>query len=87
MVGRQIVLGQQVHDHGRLGHLVEVGILRSPVLATQQREVTPTAPRNVVVRIPGLRLREVAVEVVLHHWFQLGEQIDLHGRHRDLPKF
>ena len=73
VVGRQVVLGQEVDDHGGLGDLVEGRILRDPVLAAQECEVTPTAPRNVVVRIPGLRHREVAVEIGLHHRFQLSE--------------
>ena len=73
VVGRQVVLGEKVHHHGGFGNLVELGILRSPVLATQQGEVAPPAPRNVIVRIPGLRILKVSIQVGLYHWFQLSE--------------
>src|SRR5262245_39844682 len=85
VVGRQVVLGEKVHDHGRFGNLIKLGIRRSPVLATQQGEVAPPVPRNVIVRIPGLRLLKVSVQVGLYHWFQLGEQCLLGCRHRDSP--
>ena len=73
VVGRQVVLGEEVYDHRRFGNLVQLGILWGPVLTTEEREVASAAPGNVVVRIPGLRLREVAVQILLHHGFQLRE--------------
>ena len=52
VVGRQVVLGEQVGDHRRFGELAELRLLRLPILAAHGREVAALIPRHIVVRMP-----------------------------------
>jgi hypothetical protein len=71
VVGRQVVLGQQVLDHGGLGDLGELGLIRIPVLAAEGVVVLALFPGDVVVRVPVFPHAHVAVDERLDDRLQL----------------
>ena len=77
VVGRQVVLGQQVGDHGRFRDLAELGLLCRPVGAAHRREVAAAIPRDVIMGMPFHRDRQVAVEVVLGDLLKLVKQFQI----------
>ena len=76
---------RKVHDHRSFRDLVEARIFGGPVLATQEGEVTPTAPGDEFMGIPRFCLLYVPVEVGLHDRLQLRQHCRLHGDHLLLP--
>ena len=75
VIRRQVVLGQQVLHHGGLRHLGELGLLGIPVLAAECVEVFPVRPGHVVVWVPVLAHREVAVDLRLDDGLELTDQL------------
>ena len=77
VIGRQIVLGQQVLDHCRLGDLGQLRLSGLPVLAAERVIVLAVRPRDVVVRIPVLAHRQVPVEVLLDNRLEFAQQVQV----------
>ena len=89
VIGRQVVLGQQVGQHRHLGDLGELRLLGVPVLAAERVIVLAVRPRDVVVRVPVLTHGQVSVDVLLDHWLELCEQLQVGQvfRHEPLPSY
>ena len=77
VIGRQVVLGQQVLQHRDLGDLGQLRLLGVPVLAAEGVVVLAVGPRDVVVRVPVLAHRQVPVDVLLDHWLELVQQLQV----------
>ncbi len=77
VVGRQIVLGEQVGDHRGLRDVGELGLPRVVVRTAEGGEVTAFVPRHVVVGMPFARHRNVTVHVVLGSGHQLLQKLEL----------
>ncbi|SHS65569.1 Uncharacterised protein [Mycobacteroides abscessus subsp. abscessus] len=71
MIGGQVVLGEQVGDHGHPRDLGQLALLRIPVLPAQGLVVLAVRPGDVVVRVPLFEYAEVAMSVLLDHGFEL----------------
>ena len=85
VIRRQVVLGQQVLHHRHLRDFGQLGLLGIPVLAAERVEVLAVRPRDVVVRVPVLAHRQVAVDVLLDDGLKLVQKLQVgqvlrHGR-------
>jgi hypothetical protein len=77
VVGGQVVLGEQIGDHGDPGHLAQRGLFDVPVPSAEGAEVCARRPRHVVMRVPVLGGGEVLVEPRLGNRFEFVEQFQV----------
>jgi hypothetical protein len=85
VVGRQVVLGEEVLHHRGLGDVGELRLLGAPLLAAEGVEVLAVGPRDVVVRIPVLAHGQVPVDVLLDDRFQFAQQVQVGQILRHIP--
>ncbi len=67
VVGRQVVLGEQVGDHRGLAVSDSCDCSGVPVDAAEHREVPALVPRHVIVRVPVLGHPHVTLHLGLAH--------------------
>ena len=75
VIGRQIVLRQEVGQHRHLGDLGQLRLLGIPVLAAEGVIVLAVRPRNVVMGIPVLAHRQVAIDVLFDDGLEFAQQL------------
>ena len=77
VVGRQVVLGEQVLHQCGAGNLGQLRLLGVPVLAAEGVVVLAVRPRDVVVGVPILEHRHVAVDEFLRHRLECVKQLEV----------
>src|SRR5664280_1735736 len=83
VVARQVVLGKQVHDQCRTGHVADLGVALAPRGTIHQPvEAASLAPRHVVMGKPLLGDLLLPVQLTDHHLVQLAQQFGLSHRLR-----
>jgi hypothetical protein len=77
VIAGQVVLGEQIDDEARARRIAVALLLGRPVLAAEEGEVAPLVPGHVVVRVPRLVHREVALKLGSHDRLEVDEQPDV----------